>query len=87
VCFTDLALEGSDTVSRSSAGMVFPHGLLVGMGPGLITITRTSSQSRGIFKNTETNMSIPITHFSEYAICNLLKMKCALLKTAWDELA
>lgn len=28
--------------------MVFPQGLLVGIGPGRITEIRTSSQSRGI---------------------------------------
>ena len=46
----DLDPEGRETVSRSSAGMVFPHGLLVGIGPGLTTFIRTSSQSRGIYQ-------------------------------------
>lgn len=30
--------------------MVFPQGLLVGIGPGRITEIRTSSQSRGIYE-------------------------------------
>lgn len=45
---TDLAPAGRDTRSLSSSGMVFPQGLLVGIGPGRMTDICTSSQSRGI---------------------------------------
>ena len=49
VCVADLAAAGRNTLSLSSSGMVFPQGLLVGIGPGRISETRTSSQSRGIY--------------------------------------
>lgn len=46
---TNLAPADMETMSLSSSGMVFPQGLLVGIGPGRITVIRTSSQSRGIW--------------------------------------
>lgn len=45
---TDLAPAGKERTSLSSSGMVFPQGLLVGMGPGRTTVILTSSQSLGI---------------------------------------
>lgn len=50
--FPDLDPAGSETKSLSSSGMVFPQGLLVGIGPGRITVIRTSSHSLGIWKKT-----------------------------------